>query len=234
MAIDERLRRITRDAVALGTDADRVRLLTERLRAGVLSPARLKLAAGLGHPLACLALGREPARPTDPCALLEPFTGLDPEARARLALAAARLALERPAPSVGEDALPRVHAGLTAWVRSGQRTPLPSEPRRVLVSVKFSRAVPPGYRTCYMDGENLALHLSRVARDAPGAHDDLLRVLSGARRWATRGVAVLARERGDWAEWWAEAAPAAGKAVVDALRREVAPWAVGEADPLAG
>ncbi len=233
VATDERLRRLTREASGLGTDADRARLLVERVRAGALTPERLALAAGLGHPLACLALGREPARPTDPHALLAPLEALGPDARARLALAAARLALSRPAPSAGEDDLPRVHAALTEWVRSGRRTPAPTEPRRLLVSVKFSRAVPAGYRTCYLDGENLARHLARVVRDGAGGHEDLLRVVSGARRWATGEVAALARERGDWVEWWADAGPAAGKSVADALRREVAPWAIGEADPLA-
>lgn len=232
VATDERLRRLTRETSGLGTDADRARLLVERVRAGALTPERLQLAAALGHRLACMALGREPARANDPGALLAPFEALGPEARARLALAAARLALSRPAPSAGEDDLPRVHAALTAWVRSGRRTPGPVEPRRLLVSVKFSRAVPPGYRTCYLDGENLSRHLARVVRDGPGGHEDLLRVVSGARRWATRDVAALARERGDWVEWWAEAGPVAGKAVVDALRGEVAPWAVGDADPL--
>jgi hypothetical protein len=232
VSLDQRLRRLSRAAGGLGTDADRARLLVVQVRAGALPPERLRLAAALGDPLACLALGHEPARASDPGGLLAPFEALGPEARARLGLAAARLALTRDAPSPAEDDLGRVHAALTEWVRSSRRAPAPVAPRRVLVSVRFSRAVSPAYRACYLDGENLAHHLARVVRDGPGGHEDLLRVVSGARRFATKGVAPLARARGDWIEWWAEAGPVAGEAVIDALRREVAPWAVGEADPL--
>lgn len=234
MTTDERLRRGAREAARSGAEADHARLLIERVRAGLLSEERLALAAALGHPLACSALGRAP-RPADdlPAALAR--LDLGAEARARVALAASRLAQKespsRPGPS---DELPRVQARVTEWVRSGGRTALPVEPRRFLVNVSFSRGVPAAYRTCYLDGENLPRHLARAVRDAAGAQDDMLRALNGARRWATGEVAALARSRGDWTEWWSEAGPAAARVVAEALRREVAPWAAGEADPLQG
>ena len=126
MTTEERLRRLAREATGLGTDADRARLLVERVRAGALPAERLALAALLGHPLACLALGRARAAASDPCfddpcALLARLD-LGPEARTRVALAAARLALERPEPSTpASDDLRRVHAGLTEWPRPPSR-----------------------------------------------------------------------------------------------------------------
>ncbi|MBX3467827.1 MAG: hypothetical protein KF878_13165 [Planctomycetes bacterium] len=227
MTTDERLRRLHRATAGLGTDADRARLLVERVRAGVLSPERVRLAAAFGHRVACLAVGgRAPVEDVGALADLD----LGPEARARVALAAARVALA--AAGKGTD-LARVHAGLTEWVRSGGRTPPPSEPRRKVLCVKFGKGVPATYRSCYADGENLARYLARVATEDAEAREDLRRVANGARRWATGEVAALARERGEWTEWWTEAGPAATRAVTDAVRREVVPWALGEADPLA-
>lgn len=213
-----------------GAEADRARLLIERVRAGLLSPERLALAAALGHPLACTALGRAPRLADDPCVALARLD-LGPEARARVALAASRVALAHA--TSRPDELAHVHARVTEWVRSGGRTALPPEPRRFLVNVTFARSVPATYRACYLDGENLSRHLARAVRDGAAAHEETLRAVNGARRWATREVAELARSRGDWTEWWAEAGPAAARVVADALRREVTPWAVGEADPLA-
>lgn len=227
MTTDERLRRLHRATAGLGTDADRARLLVERVRAGDLSTERLSLAAAFGHREACLAVGRGRAPVEDVGALAD--LDLGPEARARVALAAARVALV--AAGKGTD-LARVHAGLTEWVRSGGRTPTPGEPRRKVLCVKFGRGVPSTYRSCYADSENLARHLARVATDDLEAREDLRRVANGARRWATGEVAALARERGEWTEWWTEAGPAATRAVADAVRKEVVPWSLGEVDPL--
>ncbi|MCO5166660.1 MAG: hypothetical protein M9894_09875 [Planctomycetes bacterium] len=233
MTTDERLRRLCRATAGLGTDADRARLLVEQVRAGALTTERLALAAAFRHTVARLAVGPRWAAEVVPeqedvVALVERLD-LGAEARARVGLAAARVALA--AAGKGSD-LARVHAALTEWVRSGGRSPAPVEPRRKVLSVKFGRGVPPTYRNCYADGENLSRHLARVVAEDPAAKEDLRRVVNGARRWATGEVAALARDRGDWTEWWSEAGPAASQAVADAVRREVVPWALGEVDAL--
>lgn len=60
---DDRLRELERAWREAGDVASEARWLRARLRAGELDPARVELAAGLGHPAAARVLDRTPGRP---------------------------------------------------------------------------------------------------------------------------------------------------------------------------
>ncbi|MCO5169852.1 MAG: hypothetical protein M9894_26240 [Planctomycetes bacterium] len=110
---DDRLRDLERRWHAAGAPEDDARLLLERVRAGALTHDELGLAARLGHPGACAALGR---RPDDLPALCAALAAQD-VLRARAALALAEVAL--PAwtwPRPPEEAVPG------EWVRDAVAT----------------------------------------------------------------------------------------------------------------
>ncbi|HZU99422.1 MAG TPA: hypothetical protein VFF73_22125 [Planctomycetota bacterium] len=88
---DDRLREAERVYQETGSPRDEARLLTERLRAGVLPEVRLELAATLGHEAALLALARPrtPRTHSLPRVLLA-LERFGREVVARAALAAAR------------------------------------------------------------------------------------------------------------------------------------------------
>lgn len=106
--MDRRLRELERDADPGGG----ARLLRERLRAGVLGPERLRLAAALGHRAAREALG-EPPPDGSLAGILGLAAGLGAAGPVWVAAAAAREALARHELWL-EEALPRVRAALEA------------------------------------------------------------------------------------------------------------------------
>lgn len=110
---DERLRDLERRWRAGGAPDDDARLVLERLRGGQLAQVDVDLAALLGHPAACAALGRAPGDLRRVC---ETLAATDAR-RGRAALALAELAL--PAwtwPRPPEEPVPG------EWVRDAVQT----------------------------------------------------------------------------------------------------------------
>lgn len=110
---DERLRDLERRWHAGGSPQDDARLLLERLRGGQLAQDDVDLAALLGHPAACAALGRAPGE----LRAVSDALAISDERRGRAALALAELAL--PAwtwPRPPEEPVPG------EWVRDAVQT----------------------------------------------------------------------------------------------------------------
>lgn len=105
---DDALRRLERRFAATGAVDDEVRLLVARLRAGELTPERLRLASFCGHLAASKALGKKEPTPRDiydwSDAVLARW---GKEARVRATLAIARAVLPRWEARCGDDPAPR-------------------------------------------------------------------------------------------------------------------------------
>ena len=124
---DERLRRLLREA-ALGDPEAQVRLLRERVRAGVLDDERMRLAAYLGDAASQEVLGdAAPAVPEDLEEWLGGLSEQSPEASIRARIAAARF-VELPA--FGEHTVVRVDVHSPAWVRALRAVSEQAEVRR--------------------------------------------------------------------------------------------------------
>lgn len=115
----DRSRRALRHAAEAGDLESQARLLVERLRAGELTEAALRLAAALGDAGAGLALGVEAAAPTDD--LRDLLEVLDAIGKAKFLVRAAAAAAERVAPqwaAVSADPTPRwALEAAWAWYR---------------------------------------------------------------------------------------------------------------------
>lgn len=214
---DARLRALQRQA-ALGEPQARVLLLRARLRAGELDWEGVELAAYLGDAEARSLSGQQPPAGAS---LREWVKGLPTlEATSRAAIAAARAALGCWVSFSPEDARPTLGiAAAEAWVRCPCR----------------EHALEAG--TSVRDCQAASFLAAAVAADkAYGPERD--------RAWAAEAAANAASEAAACAAntaWWApeQAALQASyalndvRAVQDAIRSELLPWALGRADPLA-
>lgn len=228
---DEALRALERAWRALRSREAEVALLRERIRVGALDPARLALAACLGHEAARAT--SDPSAPTHDAFSRDWFTSLrafDAEAQARLALGAAR-ACE--------------HAFRATFPKDGRVA-------AALLCAELALLCP-----CAAHGE--AFHTA-IAQVTDAVRDrrrqaDFHRAAREAGRSTHAAVEAVALATGvgiiDWSERSRQAAVVAlGSAMsvgvtrdgrcppewlercLAALREEVAPWAVGHEDSL--
>jgi len=211
---DQRLRELERrwkEAPSPHTEADYLR---ERVRAGSLSEARLRLAAFLGHEAAGLA-ARDPVAPPEPAEARWFLWGrelarLDAEAPVRCAVAIARHLL----PELEDD--PFADDMARDCLRCAERWALdPWNPE--LVEAAAQALAFPDEDTAELGfptpASRQALAAARMAAAAArGRRED-----SAAAQAALAGQAVL----GD------------AQAVLRILRDEVVPWALGYRDPIA-
>lgn len=230
---DAALRELERRWRESGADEDRARWLAGRARAGELPPTRLALAAHAGDAAARLALGAEaPPVVHDLTAWAQALAPWGVEAQARAALAAARAGLplllrgSNPNPE-----LPRLLRAAEAFVHGPERsasarlTPPGGDPRRV-ASASIARAVERADTFAVDEAGQAIVAAARVAlwvADPPGG-------LPGARaddpRESPVAEAILLSVRA--------LGRATGREVVRAaLCAALAPWALGEGDPLA-
>ncbi len=252
---DDRLRELERRWRASGALDDEVALVHERLRAGALDEARVRLAAGLGVPAAA-AVARAPTTLLDELVRRHEFTfegqrswrwnavtgcdarwGAGPAALRRLAASAARV-------------------GLRAWTTFASEQPAlrdvlerPARELRRLVDAVVGRAIVDDVVVndvmanlgaledldgltvddAVFDALNavsqLALLLSTTPGNANGDPDDLLAALVD--------LDAPARDPGGWCVALAMNATSREEVEVG-LRRDVGDWALGHGDPLRG
>lgn len=208
---DARLREAERRWRESGAAEDEAAWLRERVRAGELGDDRLRLAAYVGHRPSVLALGAVPPAPAYVQAWVYGLERWGEEACLRAAIAAARRACAclRPGSSRRRDA--------GALIARAERQTLghalgeaPELDPHVLDDDPPARE-----RSAFLAVEALADGADEVLRRAPGAN----RALEASAR--AGGVVIRAVEALD------------DEAVVRAaIRDEVAPWALGEHDPL--
>lgn len=226
---DGAARGLERRAARSGSIEDQARALVQGVRSGALARDRLELAAALGDPPAALALGVTP-----PADLKSWGYGLErfgPEVTLRAGLADVERCLRRLRRALDEEAWPpslreliAVHERV-ADLRAGAIatwTLLPGPRARDLVeeTLRAEPELPPvdvaWLEAASSDGREVALAATQA----------LL---------ATRTLADHAVDgrRVSVGEWWPEALPAVTEVRVRAaIRRALAPWAVGGDDPL--
>lgn len=203
---DLALRELERRWRASGTDDDRTLWLVARVRAGDLTLDRVRLAAHAGDASA-RAAADAPAPPRGLSDWVAGFERWGAEATARVALAAARSALPQLVRGSNPNPeLPRLLAAAEAAVLAG---PSAAHPAR------------------------LRLHIGRAEHFA--TDDAGVSVVEAAQAAHLRAIAAEADVVGPWTLLALQHAQrAAGAAIVrDAVRAAVAPWALGERDPLA-
>lgn len=228
---DAALRELERRYRESGEEADRARWLAGRVRAGEVSTDRLALAAHAGDAAARLALG--PDAPPVVHDLTEWARALAPwgaEARARAALAAARAALplllrgSNPNPE-----LPRLLRAAEGFVHGPERS-------------ASARLAPPGVEPRAAAVQAIARAIERADTFAVDEAGQAIVAAAQAALWIPHGdhAPPPLRESLDAAvaEALLLAARALGRdsgprAVRAALTAALAPWALGEDDPLA-
>jgi hypothetical protein len=208
--VDERERELERRFRASGASDDEAAWLRERLRAGRIPTERLRLAAVVGHPAACRALGCEPL--VDPAALGAAVAGHGREALLRALLALAR-------------------AALPAWE---QRFPRDDRPRIALEAAQGEAGCPcPRHRAAVAGRLGAAADAWAAARQVPAQRAAQAALL------CQRAAAVAARSPAG-AEQDADDLRAAILAAGDLepparvralLRAALAPWALGYPGP---
>jgi hypothetical protein len=223
---DAALRELERRWRESGADEDRARWLAGRARAGELTATRLALAAHAGDVAARLALGPDgPPVVHDLTAWAHALAPWGSEALARAALAAARAALpplmrgSNPNPE-----LPRLLRAAEGFVHAPGR------------SSASARLAPPGDAPHVAAGKALARAVERAETFA--VDDSGLAIVSAARcaLWVRPGDDAPVKDPREVAviEALLLSSRAVGRDVVRAaLTAGLAPWALGEADPLA-
>lgn len=213
-------RRATERQAAAGDALAAARLLVERVRAGELAPARLELAAHLGDPAACVALGRAP----DPITLHAGSLGvrgqLDQpatsalrawdrqltllaagrDARARILLAA--IAAAEPAWAAEREGDASLRAGLAAARRGLDRGALLDADRAAIDALVDLPREPTDLRWALRSALDLAGLRDDRARGTPAQRDDR----------KTEALVTAARVHGDLGSFFA------------ALRDDLLPW----------
>ena len=208
--MDERERELERRFRASRSSEDEAAWLRERLRAGRLQAERLRLAALVGHPAACQAVGTQPL--LDPAALAGAIAehGREPQLRALLALA---------------------RGGLPEWE---QRFPRDDRPRIALEAAAGEAGCPcPRHRTAVVERLPAAADAWAAARQL-GAQRAAQAALLCQLAAAVAGRAPAGLEPG--LEELRAAILAAGDLdaparVRAALRAALVPWALGYPDP---
>lgn len=228
-----------------GDVAARGRWIVERLRSGQLLEARVRLAAHVGDPGALLAVEATAAPPATLLYAVDVVAGLAPwgeAAAGRAALAALRAT--RPTgpsawPGPWAETSPHVRtpraadAALVAWLRDPTPARAAAGARLLQLPVAVS-ADPAGHWTDEATVMALQL-LSPLQWDV--AHVAALpsasaRTAAEVARAAIRAVAHAGPDRGRAVEGEAGAADEAAARVLRAIRDGLAPWALGEGDPL--
>ncbi len=230
--VDRRPRELERRCRASGSFEDAVAWLRERLRTGDLAPERARLAAWLGHPAAeavtGMRFGDEPLRRASDvrraeAALWEGVAVAGAEAAQRALLADARRLQAAARVVLGRGAARDDRRKAAGWLRAaaqvleaardlvvaGAATSGPGAPTRADVTLLGLRRPP---LRGALDPEGLQAY-----QDLPAALERLVASFDGpARPWvATR-------------TWWRF------RALQQALRVELVPWALGPGDPLRG
>jgi hypothetical protein len=235
--LDNDLRRLERRSAETASPQDEALLLRARVRSGQLDPSRLELAAQTGHVAANLAVGRErPATKTwrDLRGWAERLSSFGWETNARAGLADAeqwmsvvRFAFTKLSAAGAPHTLEEHSRVLTIRLdalRVWLADPNPST-RAGVARVMRSKLDPPA-----ADTESIAL----------AGLDDLHVALSVSQALLISNVLGLRATRekdvvfGDWWPYELEVPPERLIARIrGAVRRAIAPWALGERDPVA-
>ena len=211
---DQRLRELERLWRESGSPEAEADVLRERARAGMLSEDRLRLAAFLGHEAARLA-AQDPPTPPEPAEERwflwgQELARLDEQATVRCAVAIARHVLPRLAENDFADDMARDCLGCAERWALDPGDPGLEHDARAAMALRDEDGEEYGFPT--PDARH-ALAAARMAASAAG----------GRREGSATAQALIA----------GQALLGTAQAVLAVVRGEVAPWALGYADPVA-